>query len=85
VIYGVRRQDFWAIASLCDVFQVPKPLYPQLQPFGKSDDDLGELTFEVGLFFCSVRASRTVRVALADGSRRACSSGVLRVLARLSF
>jgi hypothetical protein len=30
---------------------------------GKSDDDLGELTFEVGLFFCSVCASRTVRAA----------------------
>jgi hypothetical protein len=25
-------------------------LSPQLQPFWKSDDDLGELTFEVGLF-----------------------------------
>jgi hypothetical protein len=35
---------------LCDAFQVPKPLSPQLQPFGKSDDDLGELTFEVGHF-----------------------------------
>jgi hypothetical protein len=29
---------------LCDAFQVPKPSSPQLQPFGKSDDDLGELT-----------------------------------------
>jgi hypothetical protein len=38
-------------------------LSPKLQPFGKSDDDLGELTFEVGLFFCSVRASRTVHAA----------------------
>jgi hypothetical protein len=85
VIYGVRRKDFWAIASLCDAFQVLKPLSLQLQPFGKSDDDLGELTFEVGLFFCSVRASRTVRVVLADGPRHACSSGVLRVLARHSF
>jgi hypothetical protein len=35
---------------LCDAFQVPKPLSPQLQPFGKSDDDLGELTFEVEQF-----------------------------------
>jgi hypothetical protein len=70
---------------LCDSFQVPKPLSPQLQAFGKSNDDLGELTFEVGLFFCSVRASRTVRVVLADGPRRACSSGVLRGLACLSF
>jgi hypothetical protein len=51
---------------LCDTFEVPKPLSSQLQPFGKSDDDLGELTFEVGLFFCSVRASWTVRVVLAD-------------------
>jgi hypothetical protein len=79
------RQDFWAIASLCDAFQVPKSLSSQLQPFGKSDDDLGELTFEVELFFCSVRVSRTVRVVLADGPCHACSSGVLRVLARLSF
>jgi hypothetical protein len=85
VIYGVRRQDFWAIASLCDAFQAPKPLSLQLQPFGKSDDDLGELTFEVGLFFCSVRASRTVHGVQADGPRRTSSSGVLRVLARLSF
>jgi hypothetical protein len=69
VIYGVRRQDFWAIASLCDACQVPKPLSPQLQPFGKSDDDLGELTFGVGLFSVlsvpggrSARGRRTVRV-----------------------
>jgi hypothetical protein len=33
--------------------------------------------------FCSVRASRTVRVDLADGPRHACSSRVLRVLAQL--
>jgi hypothetical protein len=46
---------------------------------------LGELTFEVGLFFCSVRASRTVRGIKADGPRRTSSSGVLHVLARLSF
>jgi hypothetical protein len=72
-------------STLCDAFQVPKPLSPQLQPFGKSDDDLGELTFEVGLFFCSVRASRTVHGVQADGPRRTCSSGVLRVLAHLSF
>jgi hypothetical protein len=77
VIYGVRRQDFWAIASLCDAFQVPKPLSPQLQPFGKSDDDLGELTFGVERFLLcphladgprgpggrSARTWRTVRAA----------------------
>jgi hypothetical protein len=38
-------------------------LSSHLQLFGKSDDDLGELTFEVELFFYSVRASRTVRAA----------------------
>jgi hypothetical protein len=70
---------------LCDAFQAPKPLSLQLQPFGKSDDDLGELTFEVGLFFCSVRASRMVRGVQADGPRRTSSSGVRRVLARHSF
>jgi hypothetical protein len=54
---------------LCDAFQVPKPLSPQLQPFGKSDDDLRELTFGVGLFSVlsvpggrSARVRRTVRV-----------------------
>jgi hypothetical protein len=62
VIQGVRRKDFWAIASLCDTFQVPEPLSPQLLPFGKSDDDLGELTFEVGLFsVLSVRRGRSAR------------------------
>jgi hypothetical protein len=55
---------------LCDAFQVPKPLSPQLQPFGKSDDDLGELTFEVRLFSAlseprgrSAASRRTVRAA----------------------
>jgi hypothetical protein len=37
------------------------------------------------LFFYSVRASWTVRGVQADGPRRTCSSGVLRVLDRLSF
>jgi hypothetical protein len=60
MIWGVRRQDFWAIASLCDTFQVPKPLSPQLRPFGKFDDDLGELTFEVEHFSAlSVRRERS--------------------------
>jgi hypothetical protein len=51
-----------------DAFQVPKPLSPQLQPFGKSNDDLGELTFEVEQFSAlsarcgrSAGRSRTVR------------------------
>jgi hypothetical protein len=44
-------------------------LSPQLEPFGKSDDDLGELTFGVGLFSVlfvpggwSARGWQTVRV-----------------------
>jgi hypothetical protein len=38
-------------------------LSPQLQPFGKSDDDLGKLTFEVGLFsVLSVPGGRSARV-----------------------
>jgi hypothetical protein len=37
-------------------------LSPQLLPFGKSDDDLGELTFEVGLFsVLSVRRGQSSR------------------------
>jgi hypothetical protein len=67
------------------LFKSPNPCLYSFNHLGKSDDDLGELTFEVGLFFCSVRASRTVRIVLADGPRLACSSRVLRVLARLSF
>jgi hypothetical protein len=81
VILGVRRQDFWAIASLCDAFQVPKPFSPHLLPFGKSDDDLGELTFEVGRF--SVLSARGGRSAW--GRRTVRAGPVLRVLARLSF
>jgi hypothetical protein len=45
-------------------------LSPQLQPFGKSDDDLGELTFKVGHFSAlpvprgrSAPSWRTVRAA----------------------
>jgi hypothetical protein len=37
------------------------------------------------VFFCSVRKGRTVRLGSADSPRGSCSSGVLRVLARLSF
>jgi hypothetical protein len=66
---------------LCDAFQVPQPLSLQLLPFGKSDDDLGELTFGVELFSAlsvpdgrSARVWRTVRV-----------NSVLHVLARLRF
>jgi hypothetical protein len=37
-------------------------LSPQLLPFGKSDDDFGELTFEVGLFSgLSVRRGQSAR------------------------
>jgi hypothetical protein len=35
---------------LCDAFQVPKSLSLQLLPFGKSDDDLGELPSRSGCF-----------------------------------
>jgi hypothetical protein len=83
-------QDFWAIASLCDAFQVPKPLSLQLLPFGISDDDLGELTFDVGLFSVlsvwrgrSARGRRTVREELVH---RAFSVFLFRfVLIRFCF
>jgi hypothetical protein len=55
-------------------FQVPKPLSPQLLPFGKSDDDLGELTSEVGLFSAlSVRRGQSAwcwRTVCAGAVRR---------------
>jgi hypothetical protein len=47
----------------------------QFQPFGKSDDDLGELTFEVGLF--SVLSVRGVQSAW--GRRTVREEPVLRV------
>jgi hypothetical protein len=34
----------------------PEYTAPDNDCFNGNDDDLGELTFEVGLFFCSVRA-----------------------------
>jgi hypothetical protein len=58
---------------LCDAFQVPKPLSPQLLPFGKSDDDLGELTFEVGRF--SVLSARG---GLSAWGRRTVRAGPVR-------
>jgi hypothetical protein len=60
---------------LCDAFQVPKPLSLKLLPFGKSDDDLGELTFELGLFsVLSMRSGRSAR-----GRRTVREEPVLRV------
>jgi hypothetical protein len=73
------------MASLCDAFQVPKPLSPQLLPFGKSDDDLEELTFEVGRF--SVLSARGGRSAWCRQTVRAAPvrRGVLCVLASFHF
>jgi hypothetical protein len=66
---------------LFDAYLVPKLLSQQLLPFGRSGDELGELTFGVEQFLpLSVRRGqsarwwRTVRV-----------SSVLRVLAQLRF
>jgi hypothetical protein len=68
VIYGVRRLNFWGIASLFDAYLVPKLLSQQLLPFGRSGDELVELTRGVEQFLPlsvrrgqSVRAWRTVR------------------------
>jgi hypothetical protein len=59
---------------LCDAFQVPKPLSPQLLPFGKSDDDLGELTFKVGLFsVLSARGGRSATSVFFPCSSCSCS------------
>jgi hypothetical protein len=58
----------------------------QLLPFGKSDDDLGELTFEVGLFsVLPVWRGRSVHEGPADSPRGASSSSVLRVLVSFRF
>jgi hypothetical protein len=88
VIEGVRRQNFWGIASLFDAYHVPKLLSLQLLPFGRSGDELEELTFGVELFLLlSVRRGqsacvwRTVHVVRVQPS----SSRVRRILARLRF
>jgi hypothetical protein len=69
MIYGVRRRNFWGIASLVDAFHIPKLLSQQLLLFGRSGDGLGVLTFGVEQFSVlfmpggrSTRAWRTVRV-----------------------
>jgi hypothetical protein len=49
MISGVRRRNFWGIASLVDAYHVPKLLSQQLLPFGISGDGLERLTFEVEL------------------------------------
>jgi hypothetical protein len=60
-------------------------LSPQLLPFGKSDDDLGELTFGVVRFSALSaprgRFARTRRTVRAAPIRR----GVIRVLAPFHF
>jgi hypothetical protein len=59
---------------LCDAFQVPKLLSPQLQPFGKSDDDLGELTFKVGRFSAlSEPRGRSAPLVFVPSSSCSCS------------
>jgi hypothetical protein len=56
---------------LCDAFQISKPLSPQLQPFGKSDDDFGELTFEVEQFSAlSARRGRSAGRSRTVGGLR---------------
>jgi hypothetical protein len=61
VTYGVRKQNFWGIASLFDTYLVPKLLSLQLLPFGRSGDVLEELTHGVKLFFpLSVRRGQSV-------------------------
>jgi hypothetical protein len=56
---------------LVDAYHVPKLLSQQLLPFGRSGDGLERLTFEVE--------------QVADSPRRASSSRILCVLARLRF
>jgi hypothetical protein len=77
---------------MVDAYHVPKLLSQQLLPFGRSGDELGELTFGVEQFLpLSVRRGqcarrwRTIREEVADGPQEQCSSGVVRALAHLCF
>jgi hypothetical protein len=69
---------------LFDAYLVPKLLSQPLLPFGRSGDELEELTFGVELFL-PPSVWRTVHVSLADSPRALCSSRVRRVRARLRF
>jgi hypothetical protein len=66
------------------LFKSPNPCLHSFNRLGNPMMIWG-VDFRGRVFFCSVRASRTVLALLADGPRRSCSSRVLRVLARLSF
>jgi hypothetical protein len=61
-IYKVSRQNFRGIASLVDAYRVPKLLSQQLLPFGRSGDELGDLTLGVEQFLpLSVRRGQSAR------------------------
>jgi hypothetical protein len=66
---------------LFDAYHVPKLLSQQLLPFGRSGDELGELTFEVGLFL-GLFVKRGQSAGVWQTVREA---SVLRVLPRLCF
>jgi hypothetical protein len=52
--YGVKGQEFWGIASPSDAYHLPQILAQELQPFGRSGDDFGEVFLRVrGFLFCS--------------------------------
>jgi hypothetical protein len=75
MFYGVRRQNFWGIASLVDAYHVPKLLSQQLLPFGRSGDGLEVLIFEVEQF--SALSAR--RGQSASVWRTVCGLAVRRV------
>jgi hypothetical protein len=51
------------MSSLFDAYHVPKLLSQQLLPFGRSGDELGELTFGVEQFLpLSVRRGQSARL-----------------------
>jgi cellulose synthase/poly-beta-1,6-N-acetylglucosamine synthase-like glycosyltransferase len=50
----VRGQEFWGTTSPSDAYHLPQILPQELQPFGRSGDDFGEVFLRVrGFLLCS--------------------------------
>jgi hypothetical protein len=64
----VRGQEFWGKASPSDAYQLPQILPQELQPFGRSGDDFGEVSLRIRVF---LRNSSTDRPRVVGGQSAA--------------
>jgi hypothetical protein len=54
----VRGQEFWGIASPSDAYHLPQILPQELQLFGRSGGDFGEVFLRVRVFLCGFSTDR---------------------------